>query len=221
MGFLSRQLASVALLCLVVTVAGPAVPAAAQAEHAPAAHEAPAGGHGGAASPPNIFEYALDLTIWTIVVFLVLLYVLKRYAWGPMLEGLQRREENIRAAMEEARQARQEAQQLHDRFQAEMSKAADKAREMVEAARRSAQQTTEEMVGKARQEIQTERDRLRRDIDMARDQALQEIWNQAARLATIVSAKAIRRQLTEDDHRRLVEETLIELGSATARSNRG
>lgn len=214
-----RQLTTVCVLCLVWATAGPMGRAGAQEEHGAATHEAPAA-HG-AASQPNIFEYALDLTIWTIVVFLVLLYVLKKYAWAPMLEGLRKREENIRAATEEARRAREEAQQLHDRFQAEMAKAGEKARDMVEAARRSAQQTTEEMVAKARQEIQTERDRLRREIDMARDQALQEIWNQAARLATVVSAKAIRRQLTEDDHRRLVEEALTEIGSATTRSNRG
>jgi F-type H+-transporting ATPase subunit b len=61
----------------------------------------------------------------------------------------------------------------------------------------------------------TERERLRRDISTARDQALQEIWNQTAQLATLISAKAIRRELTDEDHRRLVDEALAELRQAS------
>src|SRR6266566_4079427 len=50
---------------------------------------------------PNIFEPALDLALWTIVVFLILFFVLARYAWKPMLSGLQQREQNIRAAQDD------------------------------------------------------------------------------------------------------------------------
>lgn len=92
-----------------------------------------------------------------------------------------------------------------------MAGAEDKAREVFENARRQAEQMTSEMVGKARTEIQGERDRMHREIGAAKDQALQEIWNQTARLATEVSAKAIRRQITIDDQRRLVDEALAEL----------
>ena len=76
------------------------------------------------------------------------------------------------------------------------------------------------MIAKARAEIQAERERLRREIEMARDQALQELWKQAADLATMISAKAIRRQLSAEDHRRLVDEALTELQGA-AKAGRG
>ncbi len=204
------------LVLAFVVAAAALAPAAAQARQEPTPHAGTAASHEGhaPAQDRNIFEYALDLTVWTIVVFLVLLWVLRRFAWGPMLEGLQRREHNIRSALEEAQRAREEADRVRGQLQAEMDRAADTVREMMDRARKDAQRSADELVARARGEIQTERDRLRREIDTARDQALQEIWRQAADLATHISSKAIRRQLSADDHRRLVDEALAELSQA-------
>lgn len=169
---------------------------------------AAAEGHGEPGHP------ALDLAIWTFLVFIILLFVLGRFAWRPMLEGLQKREQNIRAAVEEAERSRQEAQRLRGELQAEMDRAAEKVHALMDAARRDAQHATDDMLAHARVEVQKERERLRREIEMARDQALQQIWDHTAQLATLVAAKAIRRQLTPDDHRRLVEDAIAELRQA-------
>lgn len=161
--------------------------------------------------PPKLLNVYWDLGLWTLVVFGLLFLVLRKMAWGPMLEGLKRREDNIRSAVVDAQQARDEAARLRNELQQEMDRAQDKVREIHDEARRLAQKNTEEMLVKARADIQGERERLRRDIDTARDQALQELWNQTAQLSTLVAAKAIRRQITPDDQRRLVDETLAEL----------
>src|SRR5207245_1675493 len=145
--------------------------------------------------PKNILAISWDLGLWTIVVFGLLLFVLRKLAWKPWLEATQRREQNIRQALEEAQRARDEAQRLRNQLQSEMDRVSEKVRQILDEARADAQRATEEMVGKARMEIQKERERLHREIGMARDQALQEIWNQTAQLATLISAKAIRRQL--------------------------
>jgi F-type H+-transporting ATPase subunit b len=171
--------------------------------------------HDEATSGVNIFNVQeWPLGLWTIVVFLILLLILRKYAWGPMLEGLQRREQYIRASREEAERARVEAERLRADLQAEMNRAAEKVRDLLDQARRDAQRATDEMLARARVEIQKERERLHREIGMARDQALQEIWNQTAQLATLISAKAIRRQLSPDDHRRLLDEAITELRQA-------
>jgi len=162
----------------------------------------------------DLFQPAIELGIWTIVVFLVLLLVLRRYAWRPMLQGLQKREDNIRSAIEEAHRAREEAQKLQKQWQGELDKVHEKVRGITEEAHRNGQRIMEEMTNKARAEIASERDRSRREIDMAKDQALQQLWNQAAHLATVISAKAIRRQISVDDHRRLVDEAVAELHNA-------
>jgi F-type H+-transporting ATPase subunit b len=160
---------------------------------------------------PDILSPRADLGIWTIVVFVLLFLVLRKYAWGPILQGLQTREENIKEALAQAQRARDEAQAMRAELQKEMSHAQDKVRELMDEARRDAQRARDEMIAQARAEIQSERERLQREIGMARDQALQELWTQTAQLATLVSAKVIRRQLSVDDHRRLVDEALGEL----------
>jgi F-type H+-transporting ATPase subunit b len=167
-------------------------------------------GHG----DENILSPRYDLGIWTIVVFGVLLLVLRKYAWGPMLEGLQRREQNIQGALDEARRGREEAERLRADLQQEMNHAQEKVRDILDEGRRGAQRQYDELVAKARSDIQGERERLHREVDMARDQALHELWTRTAQLATLISAKAIRRQLNEDDHRRLVDEAITELRNA-------
>jgi F-type H+-transporting ATPase subunit b len=192
---------------------------------APAAgHADPA--HGGAAdhkedAGAKIFAPALDLTLWTIVVFLLLLFILSKYAWGPMIRALEKREHDIHSAAEEARLAREEAHRLREEFQREMAQAQQRARDIVDQAHRNAARAAEEDRSKAKAEIESERERLHREIDLARDQALQQIWSQTAQLATLVSAKAIRRRLTPDDHRALVDEAIAELRQAAAAGGNG
>jgi F-type H+-transporting ATPase subunit b len=157
---------------------------------------------------------AIDLGIWTLVVFLLLFLILTRYAWKPMLEGLHKREESIRLAVDEAKIAREETKRIQAEFQAKMDAAFAEIPKMMEEARRQAEQLRDEMKTKALADIATERQRLRREVDTARDQALQEIWNQAAQLATLISAKAIGRSLNDEDHRRLNEVALGEVRQA-------
>ncbi len=187
-----------------------ALGAACLVSDATAARAAEAGGGG----QDNIFELRLDLGLWTLVVFLALLFILKRYAWGPILEGLQKREHSIRAALADAQSARQEANTIRAELQRQLDRAAEKVREIMDAARKDAEHTTQDMLTKARADIQADRDRLRKEIDTARDQALQDIYNHSAHLATMIAAKAIRRELTNQDQRRLVDDALGELRQA-------
>jgi F-type H+-transporting ATPase subunit b len=211
----------VVLLVLVALPAG-SVPAA--VEPHPKDPHAPPGEAGGPAPAPhdkhgaseqlNVFKGSADLAIWSLIVFLLLLFVLSKLAWKPMLEGLRKREQSIHDAIAEADRAREEAHRFRDQLQSEVNNAHVKVREILDDARRDAERTTQDMIAKARGEIQTERERLRREIATARDQALQELWNQTAQLATLISAKAIRKQLSPEDHRRLIDEALGELREA-------
>ncbi len=172
------------------------------------------GGHAQESYTDVIFKPALDLALWTLVVFLLLLFVLTRYAWKPMLAGLQKREEGIRSAMEEATKAREETEKMRKEFDAERHQQAQKISQMMEEARQDAENLRQELKTKANEEIQTERARLRREIETAKDQALQEIWNQAAQLATAISTKAIRRTLSQEDQNRLMDEALAHVNEA-------
>jgi F-type H+-transporting ATPase subunit b len=170
----------------------------------------------------NLLAPRFDLTIWTIVVFVLLLVVMSYVklpgssapAFVMMMQGLKKREHNIQSAIADAQKAREDAQQLREQMQKEVDKTQDKVREILDEARKNAQVTVDDMMNKARNEITAERDRLRREIDFARDQALQQLWTQTAQIAALVSSKAIRRQMTAADHRNLVDEAIAELRQA-------
>jgi F-type H+-transporting ATPase subunit b len=165
----------------------------------------------------NLFEHVIDLTLWTIVVFLILLFVLGRFAWKPMLAGLQKREHNIQSAQEEAKRDRDEAQRLRDEVQKKFDAAAAEVQSMFEQGRRDAQKLSDDLMAKTRTELQTERDRLRREIESAKDAVVHDLFRQVAQLATQISSKAIGRQMSVDDHRRLVDDAVTELGQTGRR----
>jgi F-type H+-transporting ATPase subunit b len=159
----------------------------------------------------DILAPRYDLGIWTIVVFVVLLLVLKKYAWGPMLDGLHHREDSIRLAVEEAKRAHAETERVTAEFKVKMDQAYAEIPKLLDQARRDAQRVADEMRAKAQADIQADRQRLRREIEVATEQALQQIYTHAAQLATLISAKAIQKSLSEDDHRRLVDQAMQEL----------
>ncbi|MBV9464296.1 MAG: F0F1 ATP synthase subunit B [Verrucomicrobiae bacterium] len=163
------------------------------------------------AAGENAMEFRADTALWSIVVFVGLLFILRGKAWGPILEGLKKREETIRGSLEEAKRTRDEMATLQAKFQKELADAHQQIPKLMEQARKDAEQLAAEMRAKAAAEIQTERDRLRRELDIAKDQAIKELWEQSAQLATLISAKAIGRSLTEDDHRRLLDEAMKEM----------
>lgn len=168
----------------------------------------------GEAEIENPLKIKYELAIWAIVIFAVLLFVLRKMAWTPMLEGLQKREESIKSSVEEAKRARADTERISQEFKIKMDQAYAEIPKIMDQARRDAEAFKEETRAQTTKEVQAERQRLRREIETARDQALQELWNQAAQLATLISAKAIGRSLTADDHRRLLDEAIGELGQS-------
>jgi F-type H+-transporting ATPase subunit b len=161
----------------------------------------------------------LDLAIWTVVVFLVLLFVLARFAWKPMLAGLKQREENIRGALTEAAKAREEAQSIRASLKKQLDEAHDRVRAILDEGRRDAQALRESELAKTKADIQAERERLHREIEVETDQALQRIWTHTAELATLVSARVIGKQLDANSHRQLVDEALADLRTAARGAN--
>ncbi len=204
-----------------------AAPAATAAHGAPAVHAAgkhddaglsgtaaAASGHGGEAGhpgQPNILEPQAPLAIWTVVVFGTLLLILGRFAWKPMMKAMHDREEHVEHCLLEAERARNEAEKLMAENQKNLARAADQVRAMLDEARKGAEATAASIVQKAQAEAEASLERARREIGTARDQALTEIFSQAADLAVGVAGKVLGRDLSESDHRRLIETAMSEL----------
>jgi F-type H+-transporting ATPase subunit b len=163
--------------------------------------------------PKSIFDLPerWDLSIYTVVVFLLLLGLLSKFAWPAIYQGMKNREEMLAAAKTAAEKAKAEAEEMHKKLQAEFASANDKIRLMLEEARRDADELRAKERDAGLKEAAAERDRAKREIETAKDQALTEIYQQSVQLAALMSSKAVRRGMTADDHTRLVDEALSEL----------
>jgi F-type H+-transporting ATPase subunit b len=163
------------------------------------------------AAPGGPLEIRYDTAFWAVLIFLGMLVILRRKAWAPILEGLKKREETIRSSLQEAKNTRDEMEKMRADFQKELTEAHQQIPKLMDDARKKAEEMSNEMRAKAAADVQAERQRLRQEVAMAKDQAIKEIWEQAANLATMISAKAIGRSLTDDDHRRLLDEAMGEM----------
>jgi F-type H+-transporting ATPase subunit b len=190
--------------------------------HAPVAqakHDAPpapgAAGHaaeGGHSEPqPDILKAEAPLAIWTVVVFGVLLAILGKFAWKPLMKALHDREEHIEHCLLEAEKARNEAERMMIENQKNLARAAEQARALLEEAKHAAEASAATIVQKAQAEAEATFDRGKREIETARDQALTEIFSKTADLAIAVAGKVLARDLTEADHKRLIETAMGEL----------
>lgn len=166
---------------------------------------------------PNVFgepSALIDLGIWTLVVFLLLLFVLNKAAWKPMLQGLQKREADIQGAKDSAEAASAEAAKLRAEREQELAKAREEAAKLREEARQIHSRAEAEGTKAGEANAAAMKERAVQEIETVKSQALHEIWRKAANLAVQASSKAIGRELTGDDHKRLIDQALAELKDA-------
>jgi len=148
------------------------------------------------------------LIIWTVITFVILLIVLRKMAWGPILTALEQRERTIRSALEEVQQARQETEQLLAQRQQMQADANREVARLLEQGREEAERLRVSMTEQAREEAQRLIEIARREIVRERQLAMQELKNTAADLALAAAGRLLNTAMTGEDHRRLVTEFL-------------
>jgi len=152
-----------------------------------------------------------DLSIYTLIVFCTLLFIMTRFAWPGIVEGMKAREQTIVQARDEALQAKQAAEAIRNELTAKLAAAQDEVKSIIEEARRDGVRLRAAEREAGVQEAAAERERARREIATALEQAKAELHREAVSLAALISSKAVRRELTAADHERLVQESLAEL----------
>jgi F-type H+-transporting ATPase subunit b len=196
--------------------------------HKPAAaHEAHGGsaGHGEHHDPTDLshqnasaqieapVQWKTDLAVATLLVFLCLLLLLGKFAWQPIMEGLERRENAIAANIEEARRSADKAALQLRQYEAKLAAATDEAREIVGQARKDADAARERILAEAQEAALRERQRAVEDISMAKNAAIQEMTQRSVDLAVTLAGRLVRKQLSRDDHAQLIREVLDQFPS--------
>ena len=212
---MTRLIAAAAVAWLVIGVGGPAAWAddsAPAGVHAAAGKETvPESAEGAnALNPVNVEgkNFAGDLTIWTGVVFAVVMLILWKGAWGPISQGLERREHEIAAQIDEAQQKNDEARRLLAEYETKLTAAQEEVRAMIEDGRRKAEEIGRQLVDKARQDAAAEHQRGVQQIESATNAALKELAERSATLAVELAGKIVRTTLRPADHSRLIQEAV-------------
>jgi F-type H+-transporting ATPase subunit b len=190
------------VLVLVCLVASPAF-AAEGPEHADA------DAHGGNITDVDPFAVAM-----AIGVFLVLLVVLSKFAWRPILAGLKAREATIQKAVDDAHAASEQARAVMRQYEGKLATANEEARAILEESRRDALALKASIETDARRAAEETGARAVRDIEQARVTAWDGLVRDAARMATDVAARIIRKSLDAQGHAALVDEVVSEVVAA-------
>jgi F-type H+-transporting ATPase subunit b len=159
----------------------------------------------------GLIKVVPGLMIWTILCFLLTLFVLKRYAFGPIQKVIDDRRDRIRQTIDEADRARDEARNLLEEHRRLVGQAKSQAEEMLTEARKVADAQRERMRQETEEDRQRRLEETKRQIEQATQQALGEIRQEVASLSVLAAEKITRKSLTDADQRRLIDEALAEI----------
>ena len=153
------------------------------------------------------------LFIWTILVFVVLLTLLKKFAWGPLLAALEERQEGIRKSLDDAAQAQKELEQVQSDAEAILVKARAEADSILSETRSDAAKVRDDLRQQAQNEAQSIVQNAERQIQLETDRAVLQIREEAVELSLSIASKLIRRNLTKEDNQALIDEALQQVES--------
>ncbi|MEJ2218435.1 MAG: F0F1 ATP synthase subunit B [Gemmatimonadota bacterium] len=163
---------------------------------------------GEAAKQPNLFSIDLGVSFWTVLIFVVLLVVLYRYAYPHILGAVEAREQRIDEAIRAAEESRAEAEKLLEEQRRELAEARHEAQQLMVEGRQAADRIREDMLSQARTEQEQILTRAREEIEHERVRAVETLRHEAVELSIAAASKLVERNLdTEQDHR-LVREYL-------------
>jgi F-type H+-transporting ATPase subunit b len=161
----------------------------------------------------------LGLMIWTLLVFLIVMYVLSKAAFPKIQEALDKRANAIRDSIESAEKTREEADKILEEYRARLREAREQADDIVARARKAAEATT----AQASQEGRDKREELlaaaRRDIEAETRRSLERIRKEVADLTVLTTEKVTRKSLTGDDQKRLIDDALAEVDFSSLSGN--
>lgn len=162
------------------------------------------------------FEGNVGNALWTLVVFALVVFVLGKYAWGPILSGLQDREKFIRQSLEEARRDRVEAEARLKQYTDQLNAARGEATGIVEEARRDAEEVKRRIEAEAGVEARQIVERSKREIELAKETALKELYTTSAKLTTELAGRILEREISPADHERLIRDSIARLSGGVS-----
>lgn len=148
------------------------------------------------------------LIFWTIITFLILLFILKRTAWKPILQALAEREENIRASLEKAEQARREAELILQENSRRLAETEEQVKKIINEGREYSNKLRAEILEKANQEAKRMIDLAQQEIERKKEEALDELRDVVSELSIQAAEKILEKSIDKEENKKIVEKLI-------------
>jgi F-type H+-transporting ATPase subunit b len=159
-----------------------------------------------------MFKPEPGLIIWTLISFFILLILLKKVAFPPILKGMKKREETIKQQLEEAQKTKREAEDLLEGYKRQLAEARSEAQKIINEGKSLGENMRKEIVQKAQAESNQIVKRAQEEIELQKQKAILELQEKIADLSIMAATKIINKSLNTEDNRRLVEEYVSKVG---------
>ncbi len=159
----------------------------------------------------SLLSVNAGLAFWTTITFLLLLFLLGKFAWKPILTALKQREDNIKISLEQAEKAREEAKKILEENQASLSKAEDESKKLIEESRQYAAHLKEQMLKDSKIQAQKIIEEASAEIDRKKSEAFTELKNQIAEISVQAAEKILKQNLNADVNKKIVESYINEI----------
>ena len=160
---------------------------------------------------PTLFTGDLGNILWSLLTFFAVLVVLGKFAWRPILGALQKREEFIRDSLGQAKKDREDAERRLKEYTDKLLVARAEATAIVEEGRRDAEVVKRRIEEESKAEAKANLERAKREIAIATDTAVKELYTLSGKLATELAGRILRKELNPREHERLITESINEL----------
>ncbi|MDP2885179.1 MAG: F0F1 ATP synthase subunit B [Ignavibacteria bacterium] len=158
-----------------------------------------------------MFDINPGLMVWTVATFVVLVLVLSKYAWKPLLQYLKDREDTVRQALEMAEKARADAAELLKQNERNLAKAEEEYQKIIREGKAFSEKLKQEIVAKARQQAQREIQQAKEEIQRDVDAAKQQLRSEVADLAVLAAGKILDETMDAQKHKKIVDSFLNQL----------
>jgi F-type H+-transporting ATPase subunit b len=163
---------------------------------------------------PSVFEGKFSESVWTLIWFGLLIVVLWKVAWKPLLRSLQARQDHIQKEIDDAEKSRKQAQQVLDDYRSKLADAERQGREIINQRVKQAQVDAKDVENQNRKQIEQMKLRFEVDMDREKIDAQQQLWSQAGEIIQQIGQDVFGKALSDEDSQRLIQQAVDRLKQA-------
>lgn len=150
--------------------------------------------------------------LFQLVAFIILLALLKKFAWGPLVGMMKKREDHIAGQIDAAEKNRAEAEKLLEEQRALLKEARQEAQNLIDNAKKQGEHQRDQIINAAREESERMKEQAKREIEQQKENAVAAIREQVASLSVMIASKVIEKELTAEDQEKLINDYIKEAG---------